>query len=71
MLRIGPITIMSSKTHDSYRAVVTAAWLVHQTIWFFGESGTEILPKGLSGLIDEDAALSKALSYVPAEDAPT
>lgn len=64
MIRIGPITIIRSKVVDAYRGVVRAAWPLHQTIWFDQQHDySELMPL--------DADLAGALSYVPAEDAPT
>jgi len=67
-MRLGPITIMRTRTHENYRRVVTFSWVVHETIWAFGENN--FFPPGLKTLPAEDALLSEALSYTPIEDAP-
>jgi hypothetical protein len=64
MLKLGPITIMSSKTQQAYSGVVKAAWPLHQAIWFDQvHDYSELMPL--------DAVLSEALSHAPVEDAPT
>lgn len=68
MIRLGPITIMRSERAQAYRRVVEHAWLVHETIWAYGENNE--FPAGLKDLPLEDALLSEALSRTPAEDAP-
>jgi len=67
MIRLGPVTIMRSSTHDAYRDAVIAAWRVHMWIWSYGEDNA--WPDGLRQLPALDATLSEALSYTPPEDA--
>lgn len=64
MLKLGPITIMRSKTQRAYSDVVKTAWSLHQAIWFDQTHD-------YSELMQLDLALSEALSYAPIEDAPT
>lgn len=68
MIRLGPITIMRTERAQAYRDVVAQAWVVHETIWFYGENVS--WPEGLKDLPLEDALLSDALSRTPTEDAP-
>lgn len=63
MIRLGPITIMRSSTHDAYRNVVRAAWKLHMAVWFDQTHD-------YSELAPFDAELSDALSRTPVEDAP-
>jgi hypothetical protein len=63
VIRLGPITIMRSRTHDAYRDVVKYAWLLHQAVWFDQTHD-------YSELIPATVELAGALSYAPVEDAP-
>lgn len=64
MIRLGPITIMRSSTHDAYRNVVKEAWPLEQAINFDQTHDySELMPLMLK--------LSTALSYAPVEDSPS
>lgn len=63
MLRLGPITIMRSSTHDAYRDVVKYAWVLQQAIWYDQTHDYELLMEATTNL-------AGALSYTPIEDAP-
>ncbi len=64
-LTIGPITVMRTTEHRSYRRLLTAAYALHQLIWMHGENNE---PFGF-GVEDADAKLSDAISRVPPPDA--
>jgi hypothetical protein len=64
MIRLGPVTIMKSRTHDAYRDVVMYAWILQQAVWYGGEG------HDYSDLQKATLDLAGALSYAPIEDAP-
>lgn len=63
MIRLGPITIMRSSTHDAYREVVKRAWILQQAVWYDQTHD-------YSELMEATTDLASALSYAPIEDAP-
>lgn len=65
MIKIGPITIMSTKTRDAYRVLANKAYALHQTVWF---ADIPFNGKVQQQIKDEDAELSEALSHTPASD---
>lgn len=65
MIRIGPVTIMSSKTRDAYKDLANAAYELHQRIWYADDL---CLPNVQTDLRTLDAVLSEAISHTPASD---
>ena len=63
MIRIGPITIMGTKTAEAYSNVVKAAWPLEQAINFDQTHD-------YSELMVLNLDLAGALSFAPIEDAP-
>lgn len=63
MIRLGPITIMRSSTHDAYREVVKRAWILQRLVWFDQSHD-------YSELMEATVDLAGALSYTPQEDVP-
>jgi hypothetical protein len=60
-VRIGPITIISTRKHDAYHHLANVTMVLHQTIWY----GNVPFPVKLQGEIKAaDAAVSDALSHV-------
>jgi len=64
ILRIGPITIMDSKTRAAYAHLANMAYGLHQAVWYgdLTEPATHELIRYRDGL------LSDALSHTPPED---
>lgn len=65
MIRIGPITIMSTKTREAYKDLANAAYRLHQTIWYaddlcFPNTQVEIRYLGTK--------VADAISHIPPED---
>jgi len=65
MLRIGPITIMSTKQRNAYRVLTNKAYDLHQTIWYTDNLAN---PQAQVRIRELDALLADAISRVPASD---
>jgi hypothetical protein len=65
IFRLGPITIMDSKTRASYAKLANVAYQLHQAIWYTDDLCIENSQKVIKLL---DAQVSEALSYTPPED---
>ena len=65
ILRLGPITIMSTKTRDAYAVLANAAYGLHQKIWYTDDLGNPEAQKEIKRL---DAVLSDSISHTPPED---
>jgi hypothetical protein len=65
VIRIGPITIMSTKTRDAYRNLVNRSYELHQVVWYSELPMEPIVQRTIKDL---DAAVSEAISHVPAQD---
>lgn len=62
------ITIMSTKTREAYRVLVNKSYALHQTINYADRPFTDQVQATIK---EQDAALSEAISYVPASDVDT
>jgi len=68
ILRLGPLTLMSSSTREAYANLANAAYRLHQTIWYADDlcfPNTQVEIKHL------DQLLSDAISHTPPEDIQT
>lgn len=65
MIRIGPITIMRTRTRRAYKDLANAAYKLHQTIWHADDL---CLPATQTEIKRLDAQLAGAISYTPPGD---
>lgn len=65
ILRLGPITIMSTSTRDAYANLARAAYDLHSRIWYADDLCVPAVQLDVRRLNDE---LSTAISHAPPED---
>ncbi len=65
ILRLGPVTVMSSRQRACYADLANAAYRLHQAIWYVDDMCDDSTQELLVHL---DTLLASALSYTPPED---
>lgn len=65
ILRLGPITIMSTSTRRAYAKLALAAYKLHETIWYTNDLGNTIAQREIKLLNNQ---LAEAISRTPPED---
>jgi len=65
IIKLGPLTLMDSKTRAAYARLANEAYGLHTTIWYAEDLGSATTQELLR---NQDAQLSEALSHTPPED---
>ena len=65
IIKLGPITLMDSKTRSAYRTLSNKAYALNQAMWYTDDWST---PSAREGMMLLRADMADAISRVPASD---